>query len=307
MSLSAVFLDRDGTIIEDAGYLGDPEKVRLFPDAAEAIRRLNQSGCSVVLVSNQSGVARGLFTDKEPARVHARVESLLAAKGARLDGAYYCPYLDGPDAKVAAFRRDSELRKPKPGMLLQAAKERELDLTRSWMIGDSPADVEAGSRAGCRTILLERNGAAPAADVTPTFRVATLLEAAAIVEREMNQDPIPATPSPFKGEGRGEGQAPPRYDGHANPRAADASPDDRMIQALERIHGQLERAQRKDRQHDFSSLRLLAALLQMLAVVTTLWGVVALLDDQAAATGRIALACFFQLASLTAFLTDRLR
>jgi D,D-heptose 1,7-bisphosphate phosphatase len=153
----AVFLDRDGTLIEDAGYLGDPDQVRLLPGAPEGLARLRQAGFRLVLVSNQSGVARGLFDETALARVHDRLRSELARVGVTLDGAYYCPYLDGPEAVVERYRRDSELRKPKPGMLTQAARELALDLPRSWMVGNSPADVEAGRAAGCRTIRIAEN------------------------------------------------------------------------------------------------------------------------------------------------------
>ena len=241
-------------------------------------------------------------------KVHARVESLLAERGASVDRAYHCPYLDGPEATVVAYRRNSDLRKPRPGMLLLAAKELDIDVARSWMIGDSPTDVQAGVNAGCRTILLRRapssphdsrvvvlTGALPpAVDVVPTHCVDSMTEAAVLVEQAMKQESesISASPSPFKGESRGEGQ----------------SPNDAVLLSLEKIHDQLERAHRKDRQHDFSFLRLFGALLQMLAIVAALWGVVALMDDRSApATARLTLACFFQFAAVSAFAIDRFR
>ena len=318
MKRTAVFLDRDGTIIEDAGYVGDPRQVRLIRDAAHAIRRLRRAGHLVVIVSNQSGVARGFFDETTMNQVDARMKSLLAERGADVDRAYYCPYLDGPEATVEAYRRDSDLRKPRPGMLLLAARELDIDLSRSWMIGDSPTDVEAGSSAGCRTILLRHNGAAPTTvergvranvasglvpdeasptrgdatvvgetvDARPTHCVDSLTEAVELVERSMKQDHDPTTEAPL----------------------AEREPGDRMVSALERIHDQLERAQRKERQHDFSFLRLFGALLQMLAVVAGLWGILALMDDQSApAAARLTLACFFQLAAVTAFAIDRFR
>jgi len=318
MKRTAVFLDRDGTIIEDAGYLGDPQKVRLIGDAADAIRRFRQAGCLVVIVSNQSGVARGFFDEAAMNKVQARVESLLAEHGAGVDRAYHCPYLDGPEATVVAYRRDSELRKPRPGMLLLAAKELDIDLTRSWMIGDSPTDVQAGINAGCRTILLRQNGRLPpAVDATPTHCVATMTEAAVLVERAMKQE---QSPSPSQGEGRREGStggatAVSAVEGRPTPspsqgedRGEGSTPNDAVLLSLEKIHNQLERAHRKDRQHDFSILRLFGALLQMLAIVAALWGVIALLDDRSApATARLTLACFFQFAAVTAFAIDRFR
>lgn len=279
MTRPAVFLDRDGTLIENGEYLADPEGVKLFDDASSAVRDFAKKGYLVVLASNQSGVARGKLTESQLAQVHARMEQLLSADGARLDAAYYCPYLDGPDAVVDRFRKNSDLRKPNPGMLLQAAKELKIDLSRSWMIGDSPADVGAGQAAGCKTILVRRNGTLPAADVVPTHRVATLEEAVRIVSAQ------PSTPAPESAESA-----------------------DRVVGVLERIHDQLDRAQRRERQGDFSLLRLFGALLQMLAVVSAVWGAVALFDDNTApATARLLFACFLQLAALTSFALDRLR
>lgn len=282
---TAVFLDRDGTIIEDIGYIGDPDAVRLIPDAAEAIRRISQAGYLVVIVSNQSGVARGLFDEAALSGVHARVEALLRAEGAGLDGAYYCPYLDSRETKVEAYRRDSELRKPNPGMLRQAARDLNIDLSRSWMIGDSPSDVEAGRRAGCETILISPNGSnARHANVTATHTVGSLLEAAELLECDMKRD----------------------HDETKNP--VSPAPEDQVIRILGQIRDQLDRAQRQQRQQDFSLARLFGALLQMFAVVAALWGVIGLFDEEAGpATARFALACFLQLASISAFAIDRFR
>ncbi|HVP12147.1 MAG TPA: HAD family hydrolase [Phycisphaerae bacterium] len=150
----AVFLDRDRTLIEDPGYISDPEQVRLLDGAAESLCRLRDAGYAVVVVTNQSGVARGLLTEGDLAIVHQRMRDLLRAQGADVDGIYYCPFLDGPEAVREQYRRDSSLRKPKPGMLLLAAEELHIDLKSSWMIGDSARDVQAGRAAGCRTILI---------------------------------------------------------------------------------------------------------------------------------------------------------
>jgi D-glycero-D-manno-heptose 1,7-bisphosphate phosphatase len=285
MKPTAVFLDRDGTIIEDTGYIGDPDRVRLLPGAAAAIRRLARAGHLVVVVSNQSGVARGLFDEKALSRVHARVEALLRTQGASLDGAYYCPYLDGADAVVTQYRRDSELRKPKPGMLLQAARELGIDLSRSWMIGDSPADIEAGARAGCSTVLLCPNGSSAAAiDVTPTHTAADLPEAAALIERRT----APAAPG-----SRTNGES---------------APVEETVQLLRQIHDRLDRVLRREGQQDFSLLRLAGALLQMIAIVAALWGIIPLFDGEPLhAIARFTLACFLQLAAISSFAIDRFR
>jgi len=182
----AVFLDRDGTIIEDVGYIDDPANVQLLPGVAKAVARIRQRGFLSVVVSNQSGIARGLFDQATLDRVHARMVELLASENvnALLDGAYYCPFLDGPDAKIAAFRQESPSRKPEPGMLILAAKELNIELPRSWMIGDSDRDIEAGIRAGCRTILIRKNGGQPATGVGATMVVESLVEAVDRLESE---------------------------------------------------------------------------------------------------------------------------
>lgn len=143
----AILLDRDGTVIEERDYLADPEGVVLLPGAAAALRRLSDAGYALVLVSNQSGIARGLFGEQDHARVHARLEELLAAHGVHLDGAYHCPH--HPD-----FAAPCACRKPAPGMFLRAASELGLDLRRSVLIGDRVRDVEAAAELGARGILV---------------------------------------------------------------------------------------------------------------------------------------------------------
>jgi D-glycero-D-manno-heptose 1,7-bisphosphate phosphatase len=141
-----VFLDRDGTIIEEVGYLQDPSKVKLIPGAAEGIRRLNEHGVAVVVVTNQAGVGRGYFAESSVAGVHAELARQLAgAGGARWDAIYFCPHhpADGCDC-----------RKPGPGMFRRAAAEHGLDLGRSFVVGDKVSDVRAGALLGCRTVLV---------------------------------------------------------------------------------------------------------------------------------------------------------
>jgi histidinol-phosphate phosphatase family protein len=148
----AVFLDRDGTLIEDVGYPRDPEAVRLLEGAPEALAALRRAGFALVVVSNQSGIGRGLVTRDEARAVHDRFVRELRAHGVELDDVRYCPH--SPEDACAC-------RKPAAGLLLDSARELGLDLGRSFMVGDKPDDVEAGRAAGCRTVLL---GAAGAAD-----------------------------------------------------------------------------------------------------------------------------------------------
>lgn len=148
----AVFLDRDGVVIEDVNYLGDPDRVRLIPGSAEAVAELNRAGWAVVIVSNQSGVARGLFSLAAVDAVHAHLAVMLRNHGARIDSFLFCPH--HPEAEMPEFRADCDCRKPRPGMLLCAAAELGLDLAESWMIGDRESDLAAGAAAGCRTALV---------------------------------------------------------------------------------------------------------------------------------------------------------
>ena len=154
MSSAAVFWDRDKTLIEDPGYISDPGQVKLLPGAVAALQRLAEAGFQNIIATNQSGIARGLLDEPTLERIHDRLHEHVKAEGASVDAIYYCPYLDGEEAVVEAYRRDSDLRKPKPGMLLKASLERNVDLAASWSIGDSLRDAQAGRAAGCRTILL---------------------------------------------------------------------------------------------------------------------------------------------------------
>jgi D,D-heptose 1,7-bisphosphate phosphatase len=152
MPRRAVFLDRDGTIIAEKEYLSDPAKVELLSGAGEGIARMRDSGYVAVMTSNQSGVARGYFDEAAVSRVNDRLQEMLGEFNTKLDGMYYCPhYLKGT---VPAFSWDCDCRKPKPGMLIKAAKEMDIDLSQSWVIGDKQADIDFGRKAGLKTILV---------------------------------------------------------------------------------------------------------------------------------------------------------
>jgi len=148
----AAFIDRDGTLIEDKHYLADPDKIVFVPGALEAVRKLKQAGCLIVVVSNQSGVARGFFPTTTVDRVHQRLTELMAAAGCAPDDIRFCPHL--PDGDDPAYRGDCECRKPKPGMLEQAGRELHIDMKRSYMIGDKFSDIQCGRAAGTAAILV---------------------------------------------------------------------------------------------------------------------------------------------------------
>ena len=309
MARPAVFFDRDDTLIRDPGYLADPDQVDLFDDAAPAIRQLRDAGYQVVIITNQSGIARGLLTEAALAQIHRRLTDELASRGAEINGIYYCPYLDGPDAQIARYRRASDWRKPQPGMLLAAADDLGLDLPRSWMIGDKAADIEAGQRAGCRTILIERQQAQPNARAAgPTAVVSTLLEAARMVQangQTTTTDPNVDQPPADEATGSGPNSGAPA-DGPTKADPGRPQSGGGLRQLLTEIRDSLDRRQRRGRQDDFSLWRLAGTLLQMLTIVAGVWGLAALVDDSySAAIARLILAVLLQLAVLTIILHER--
>jgi D-glycero-D-manno-heptose 1,7-bisphosphate phosphatase len=160
----AVFLDRDGTVIEQVHHIRDPRDVRLIDGAAEALRRLRDAGFACVLVSNQSAVGRGIATLDDVAAVQAETERQLRAAGAAVDGWYFCPVAPSERAEGDRTVVEHPDRKPGPGLLLRAARELSIDLAASWMIGDMASDVLAGKNAGVRGTVLVRTGHGADAD-----------------------------------------------------------------------------------------------------------------------------------------------
>lgn len=148
----AVFLDRDGTVNEQMGYINHISRFHLLPEAGRAIKLLNDHKIPVVVVSNQSGLARGYFPKELLNQVHKKMDRLLAQEGAHIDGLYYCPH--HPEAKEMQYRIDCNCRKPKTGMLLQAADEMNLDLSHSFVVGDRWSDIKCADRAGCSSVLV---------------------------------------------------------------------------------------------------------------------------------------------------------
>jgi D,D-heptose 1,7-bisphosphate phosphatase len=302
----AVFIDRDNTLIADPGYLSDPSQVRLLDGVAEALRRLRAASYEVVVVTNQSGVARGLMTEEDVQAVHRRMRELLTESGADTDAIYYCPYLDGPEAVRESYRRDSDLRKPKPGMLLLAARERGLDLARSWMIGDSSRDMLAGKSAGCRTILLA-NGRAGGRDGAD--HLAPDLIAAA----ELIIDP-PSRPAPDASKPHVIHSASPMSTTRTqsvdtqNASAVAPAGSPRVEALLEQIVEEI-RTDRRERQHDeFSLGHLAGSVVQAFALCAIGWGVYAAINgDATAATIRLLGGLAFQTMALTFFVAAKRR
>jgi len=152
MSRRAIFMDRDGTICEEVGYINHVSRSRLLPNSLEAIRLVNRAGFLAIVATNQSGVARGLFDEALVGKVHRQLAGWVEAAGGRLDAIYYCPH--HPREGQPPYRADCDCRKPRPGMLERAAREHDIDLAASWMIGDSLVDIEAGVAAGAGAVHL---------------------------------------------------------------------------------------------------------------------------------------------------------
>jgi D,D-heptose 1,7-bisphosphate phosphatase len=285
MSNKAVFLDRDNTVIEDPGYIGDPSVVKLLPGVELAMKSMVQAGYKLVIVTNQSGVARGLLTEETLEKIHAEMRRQLAEHDARYDALYYCPF--HPEGTVEEYARDSELRKPQPGMLLKAAKELDLDLSQSWMVGDSARDIEAGQRAGCRTVRvrIRPSRATPGEeddeDVQADYTVRNLVDAARVILRspQAAEQVRPAGERPAAGQAVqvvaekqpvasevGEAASLVQAAGQAEQaeRAAEPADDSSVRREILRHVRQLARAQYVE---EFSFLKLFAAMVQVLALL----------------------------------------
>ena len=315
MANHAIFLDRDHTLMEDPGYLSDPEAVKLLPGVELALKSLTAGGFKTVVVSNQSGVARGLITEEALGRIHGELRRQLSDKGAHLDAIYYCPY--HPEGTVEAYAMESELRKPSPGMLLKAAEEMDIDLRASWMVGDSARDVEAGQRAGCRTIRI-RSSALPVPgevaqeDVQPDFTARNLVEAARIILREIGYTTptsaatLPKTPTTQAGAaatGEEPPPAPRQPDEETTPapsgRPGSLTRHDLVCQEILRYVRQIAHV----KEEDFNVAKVLAGIVQVLAILALMLAMWRMATDQPAQAALWAqMATVLQIMALTFFI-----
>ena len=321
MANKAVFLDRDNTVIEDPGYLSDPGAVKLLPGVELAIKSIAQAGYKIVIVTNQSGVARGLLPEEALERIHAELRRQLAEHDARYDALYYCPY--HPEGTVEAYARDSDLRKPNPGMLLKAAAELDLDLSQSWMVGDSARDMEAGQRAGCRTVRVrtrpsqhEVPGEEHQEDVQADYTVRNLVDAARVILRTPAPAPRPraaapagpSKPSPARTIAARQSVASAVGATAKLSDAAEASEEPGESQPVDDTAVRLEilrhvrQLARGDRLEEFSFVKLFAAIVQVLALLALLIVFVKMLGERIQEAMLWALiAIVAQLMSLTLF------
>jgi D-glycero-D-manno-heptose 1,7-bisphosphate phosphatase len=190
-------MDRDGTLAHEVGYVNHLSRFRLFPWSVDAVRLLNKGGLLAVVVTNQAGVARGYFPEPLIAEVHALMTAAMEGGGARLDGVYYCPH--HPSAGEPPYRQDCECRKPRPGLLHRAARDLDIDLARSWVVGDRDADVALARSVGARAVLVKTGYGlgellwhAPSWDRPPDIIADHLLEA---VERILGETEASGPPA----------------------------------------------------------------------------------------------------------------
>ena len=178
---AAVFMDRDGTITEEVGYLDSLEKLVIYPQTFAAVRKINENGMKSVVITNQSGVARGIFTEALVAEVHRRIQDALKEMDAHIDAFFYCPH--HPTEGEAPYRQLCNCRKPEAGMIITAAKEMAIDLKQSYMIGDTLKDIEAGIKAGAKGVLVrtgygrEQEKELASSPVRPAYIADDILEA----------------------------------------------------------------------------------------------------------------------------------
>ena len=328
MPNKAIFLDRDDTLIKDTGYIDNPDNIILLDGAAEALIEFAAMGYKLVVVSNQSGVARGIVSEKTLGEIHERIKQLLIERGAYLDRIYYCPY--HPKGVIAKYRKESDWRKPNPGMLLTAADEMNLDLSQSWVIGDSSRDIEAGSRAGCKTILINQtphHKRHKLSDTKPDYQAVNIREAVNIIKKyhrstgkiqPWNKPQVKPEP---------ESELKPEPEPHAEPipqifekplktqpekpkivRTKKDIPSDNTEELLRGILAQLKSMRRENTFGEFSGMRFIAGAVQIIVLICLLISIVFLMrpakyDNAVFITLMFALV--FQVMALTLYMMSR--
>ncbi len=326
MSNKAIFLDRDDTLIEDPGYINNPNQVRLLDGVAESLTDLKNLGYKLIVVTNQSGVARGIITEEVLGEIHKRLEELLTEQGVSLDKIYYCPY--HPDGSVRKYRRESKFRKPNPGMLLKASEEMDVDLEQSWCVGNSRRDIEAGKQAGCKTILLDSPSHKEQAEqnlapkgVKPDFRAVNMKEVVNIIKKELrstartkNQIRVQTkertkdmvqtaksksdTEAPIQSENSKQQQT----QSQQAPWTLEDNPSGKTEQLLNDILGQLKNMHRAEMFGEFSVMRLLAGIVQILVLfclLITVWLLMSPNRQNSSVLIALGLATVLQLMTLT--------
>jgi len=330
MANKAVFFDRDGTLIEDPGYLNSPDQVKLLDGVCEALVELKAMGYKLVVASNQSGVARGIVTEETLEEIHNRLKQLLAGKGAYLDKIYYCPY--HPEGVIPKYRKEWYWRKPNPGMMLAAADEMDIDLEQSWMLGNSSRDIEAGQRAGCRTILIiPHHKPAETDGAKPDYKAVNIREAVNIIKKHIRTSQqqagqvqaSPAQPIP-KPENKPFAEAQPMPQLQTEPETVE-KPQEEILeekisaeeqnisgnkteQLLSSILEQLKGMHREGMFDEFSGMRMLAGIMQGIVpfcVLISIWFLMSPTRRDSAVLITLGFAILFQLMSLTFYIMQK--
>jgi D-glycero-D-manno-heptose 1,7-bisphosphate phosphatase len=322
----AIFLDRDDTLIEDLGYISNPDQVKLLPGVPEALIELRAMGYKLVVASNQSAVARGIVTEKVLGQIHDRLNHLLTEKHAYLDRIYYCPF--HPEGVVVKYRKENNDRKPNPGMLLTAAKEMDLDLTQSWAIGNSSRDIEAGHRAGCKTILIHRISLYKQPDLIkpkPDYRAVNIKEAVNIIKKHLRSPAkAPSAQKPQSNSASQTSEATPQtlfieseqaeQPNQTQSAQTETSPSEQNISSnttehlLNNILRQLRSMRRDDMFAEFSAIRLIAGGIQVIVLFCLLISIWFLINPTAKDNSvliPLGFAILLQLMSLTFYTMQR--
>jgi len=322
MSDKAIFLDRDETLIEDPGYINHPDQVKLLDGVAEALIELKALGYKLIIATNQSGVARGIVTEKTLGEIHNRLKQLLAEKGVFLDRIYYCPY--HPEGAITKYRRESDCRKPKPGMLLKAADEMDIDLGRSWCIGNNNNDIEAGLRAGCKTILIDTSSHQKQVGpglASADYRAVNIKEAVNIIKKyhrcpeaavittrpsyTSQAEPVLQTAEQVTQELEPVSQTEQSQARPVEPQTAPQEQEiagDKTEQLLYSILKQLKSMQRDEMFGEFSIMRLMAGIIQiavLFCLLITIWFLLSPNKQNSSVSITLGFAIVLQLMSLT--------
>jgi len=310
MSNKAIFLDRDDTLIEDVGYINHPDQVKLLDGVTEALVEFGAMGYMLIVISNQSGVARGIVTEQILGEIHDRLKQLLTESGVYLDGIYYCPY--HPDGVVPKYRKDSDWRKPNPGMLLAAADEMDIELSRSWVIGNSGRDIEAGLRAGCKTVLINQSSHQKLSEPgqpNPDYKAVNMREAANIIKkyhRSSHKHPAKAQSAPKPQTQSALQNAEPRQHRESGTVLnKEKISGDRTEQLLNSILRQLKSMHRDDIFGEFSIMRLMAGIVQIIVLfclLISIWFLLSPTRQDNSVLITLGFAILLQLMSLTFYI-----
>ncbi|MFC1738583.1 D-glycero-alpha-D-manno-heptose-1,7-bisphosphate 7-phosphatase [Planctomycetota bacterium] len=309
----AIFFDRDDTLIEDTGYINDPDQVKLVDRAAEALVELRAMGYKLIVASNQSAVARGIITEEVLGEIHGRLKKLLGEKGAYLDKIYYCPY--HPEGVIPKYRKESNLRKPNPGMLLKASEEMDIDLSQSWLIGDSTRDIRAGSQAGCKTILIKKHSEQRdlmQGGVAADFEAVNLREAVNIIKKYHRTagkiSKLPETEAKIKEDFGVTEKQENSLKQFKEPQENTSSKNNSGQHSKELLSGILEQLKTINRQEmfgEFSIMRLLAGVVQIIVLfclLLSVWFLMSPTRQDNSVFLALGFAMVLQLMSLTLYL-----